>query len=144
MSASISSAPILYSMNRGSTCVAVVLVCFFAAAFTSHAQPCALDTNFNSGLPAGAIIYAVTTQTNGQMLIGGIFQSINGTDRFNIARLNPAGSLDESFDAGTVADNGYISAITVQNDGKILIGGAFGSTSGTGTPYLTRLNTNGT
>src|SRR5262245_16497276 len=108
------------------------------------AQPCALDPGFNSSLAPEAIIYAVASQTNGQMLIGGVFQSIGGVERFNVARLNHDGSLDLSFDPGTVADVGYVSAIAVQEDGRILIGGAFASSSAEALPYLARLNTNGT
>jgi len=122
--------------------MALVLLC--AVSSTTDAQPCALDPAFNSGLPPESIVYAVALQTNGQVLIGGVFQSLDGEARFNVARLNDDGSLDSGFDAGTVADVGYVGAMAVQDDGKILIGGAFASSAAVATPYLTRLNTNGT
>lgn len=129
----------LFLMRSG-----LALALWWTTPLRAFAQPCALDPAFNSSLTPETIVYAVATQTNGQVLIGGVFQSIGGEERFNVARLNHDGSLDLSFDPGTVADVGYVSAITVQDDGKILIGGAFASSSAASTPYLTRLNTNGT
>src|SRR6185295_14659247 len=110
----------------------------------SHAQPGALDTNFNALLNAGAQVYAVAVQTNGQIIIGGLFTSVAGTGRTNVARLNSNGTLDPSFNPTTAANYGYVSAIEVQPDGKILIGGSFASTLGIAPSNLARLNTNGT
>lgn len=117
-----------------------------ATTLSSRAQPGAVDTNFNASLNSGAQAYAVAVQTNGQILIGGLFRSVGGVTRTNVARLNPNGSLDASFNGGTVADyaGSYVSAIEVQPDGKILLGGSFASST-FATPYnIARLNTNGT
>ena len=69
-------------------------------------------------------VFAITVQADGKMLIGGDFTSINGVARHHIARLNADGSLDLAFDPGT-GPNDSVRAITIQLDGKILIGGLF-------------------
>ena len=61
-------------------------------------------------------------QTNGQILVGGSFTTLNGTARNNIGRLNPDGTLDTAFDPGA---GGLVHALVVQADGKILAGGSF-------------------
>ncbi len=52
------------------------------------------------------------------------------------------GSLDLSFDPGTGA-NTLVESIAVQADGKILIGGPFGSYNGTAINGIVRLNSDG-
>lgn len=102
-----------------------------------------LDQSFNVG--AGAS-YQVTTskiQSDGKIIIGGEFSSYNGINRNHIARLNIDGSLDTSFDPGSgTSDNVF--NISIQNDGKIIIGGAFQTYNGTTVNYLARLNSDGT
>src|SRR5207237_1473973 len=86
-----------------------------------------LDTSFGPGAGAGCLsptVYAVASQTNGQVLVGGYFSSINGTNRNFIARLNANGSLDATFDPGTGPNNSVLT-MAVQPDGKVLIGGLF-------------------
>src|SRR6266481_2782414 len=107
-------------------------------------QACSLDPTFNPPLNPWAAVYVVTLQPNGKILIGGSFYFIGDTARGNVARLNPDGSLDPTFDPGTAADIDYVSAIAVQNDGKIIIGGGFSSSSGIAPPNLARLNPDGT
>ena len=110
----------------------------------SNSQPAALDSSFAPALNAGAQVYALAVQTNGQILVGGIFNSVGGAPATNIARLNPEGVLDSTFNPGTAANLGYVSAIAVQNDGRVMIGGSFGSSAGLTPANLARLNTNGT
>ena len=66
---------------------------------------------------------------------------IGNTPRKNIARLNADGSLDTSFDP--VVDS-TVSAVFLQPDGKILIGGAFGTVDGVTRGQIARLNADGT
>jgi len=107
-------------------------------------QACSLDPTFNPALNPWAAVYVVTLQPDGKILIGGAFYFIEQMPRGNVARLNPDGSLDPAFDPGTAADIDYVSAIAVQHDGKILIGGSFASSSGTAPSNLARLNSDGT
>ena len=85
-----------------------------------------LDTAFDPGSGAFRNVYAVALQTDGRIIIGGDFTSYNNIFRSHIARLNSDGSLDATFDPSVGADN-TVSAIALQSDGKIIIGGSFGS-----------------
>jgi uncharacterized delta-60 repeat protein len=133
-----------FPMNRFSGWMWLIVVFLFGWPIKSHAQPCSLDPNFNVEWDPGVIVYAVAMQTNGQMLLAGIFDSIGEETRLNLARLNHDGSLDLNFDPGHVADIGYVAALAVQPDGKVIIGGSFGSSFGLGPPYLIRLGADGT
>jgi len=112
--------------------------------------PGSLDANFNPPLVAaannpGAAVYVVALQPDGQILIGGLFFAVSGTNLLvNVARLNPDGSIDPTFLPGRVADTGYVDAIGVQPDGKIVVGGSFYSSRGNAPVNLLRLNADGT
>ncbi len=106
-----------------------------------------VDAAFTAALGLGVTngaVHAVAIQPlDGKILVGGVFTSISGVDRFGIARLNADGSLDSSFDPGTGVDN-TVMDIAVQPDGKILIVGDFTSFNGIGASRITRLNPDGT
>jgi uncharacterized delta-60 repeat protein len=87
-------------------------------------------------------IFSIITQTDGKIIIGGRFQSVNGTPRFNIVRLNYDGSVDDSFliSNGT---NGDVQKVLLQSDGKIIIGGAFTEVNGVPSNNIARLNQDG-
>lgn len=73
------------------------------------------------GTPA---IHSIAVQADGRILIGGEFIAIGGQPRTNLARLNADGTLDPSFDAGSLtASPPPIESIAVQADGRILIAG---------------------
>jgi len=110
---------------------------------TVFAQPGTLDTSFDPGTGPNAFVYSTAIQTDGKILIGGIFASYNGTARSCIARVNSDGSLDTSFDPGTGADIST-EVFAIQNDGKIIIGGNFTSYNGSARNYIARLNADGT
>jgi uncharacterized delta-60 repeat protein len=101
-----------------------------------------LDTGFNPGTGANNLVYTMAVQPDGKIFIGGFFINYNGTPRRSIARLNAGGSLDTGFNPGTGANDGVM-AISLQPDGKILIGGWFQSYNGTPRNRLARLNTDG-
>jgi len=75
----------------------------------------------------------------------GSFTTVNASQRRRVARLNPDGSLDASFNPGAGLDNTAY-AVALQPDGKILVGGLFTNAinSSTPSPRLVRLNANGT
>jgi uncharacterized delta-60 repeat protein len=100
------------------------------------------DGSFNIGTGANGVVRIIFLQPDGKIIIGGDFTSFNGVSRNYIARLNSDGSLDTSFSPGTGA-NERVYALNVQSDGKILIGGNFTSYGGTTRNYLARLNSNG-
>ncbi|MBX7223761.1 MAG: hypothetical protein K1Y36_27855 [Blastocatellia bacterium] len=101
-----------------------------------------LDTGFNPN--ANNQVSTIAMQVDGKILVGGPFAVIGGQTRNRIARLNPDGTLDTLFDpnASTVAST--INTITVQVDGKILVGGTFTTIGGQTRNRLARLNFDGT
>ncbi len=110
-----------------------------------------VDTSFNPGSGTGTIkpnVQAVCVQPDGKILIGGLFDSVNGTNRLGIARLNADGSLDLSFNPGTGTSGGTLTfngvyCLALQPDGKVLIGGEFATVNGTNFNRIARLNTDG-
>ncbi len=101
-----------------------------------------LDNSFNAGTGNNSSINAVALQSDGKVLIGGVFTAANGTSRTNLARLNANGSLDSSFNPGAGA-NGSVNSLAAQSDGKVLIGGYFTTINGTNRNHIARLNANG-
>ena len=85
---------------------------------------------------------ALALQPDGKILIGGAFLFFNGTARNRLARLNADGTLDLTFNPGSGA-NDFVSAIAVQPDGKIIIGGAFTIYNGSSRLRIARLNSDG-
>ncbi len=102
-----------------------------------------LDATFNPGTGANGTINATALQTDGKLIIAGQFTIFNGTARNYIARLKTDGSLDATFNPGTGADN-FIYAVSIQSDGRIVIGGDFSFYNGTGRNFIARLNSDGT
>jgi len=100
-----------------------------------------LDATFDPGTGgAGGYIKALVEQPDGKYIIVGYFTGYNGTAVNKIARLNPSGSLDMSFDTGTGPDE-QIFGIALQSDGRIIIAGQFTSFNGIGRNRIARLNT---
>ena len=84
-----------------------------------------VDLSFDtSNLGLNGTVWAVAPQTDGKVVIGGDFTTVNGFLRSHIARLNADGSLDTTFDPGLGA-NDTIYTLLVQPDRNILVGGAF-------------------
>ncbi len=109
-----------------------------------------LDAGFDP--KANGTINCVAVQADGKILLGGHFTTLqpNGaataTTRNHIARVNADGSLDATFDPN--ADS-TVYSMAVQADGKIVIGGWFGTLQPNGAPTATtrsrvaRLNADG-
>ena len=98
-----------------------------------------IDSTFDTGTGANGIVYAIAIQDDGKILIGGNFSSVNGFTRNNIARLHADGSVDQTFDTGTGA-NDIVLALALQADGKVLIGGFFTEVRGNTRNRIARLN----
>lgn len=102
-----------------------------------------LDNTFNPGLGANDIVWAVASQTNGQVIIAGQFTKVNGYPRSSIARLNPDGTLDPTFDPGLNGINGTVYALALTADGSMYIGGDFTTNGGLYRRSVSLLNSNG-
>jgi uncharacterized delta-60 repeat protein len=112
-----------------------------------------LDHAFNPKI-GGGFVFTMTQQNDGNLLAGGSFQTVNGVSRRGIARLLPDGTLDQSFDpglsisgrGGADADFGGLSrvhSLTIQTDGKIVIGGSFTNVDGMARTNVARLASDG-
>jgi uncharacterized delta-60 repeat protein/uncharacterized repeat protein (TIGR01451 family) len=109
-----------------------------------------VDLSFGSTTGAGPGdpgIRCVTLQPNGAILIGGWFNTYNNASRKKIARLNPDGSLDNSFspNGGFIGNSAMVSSIRLQPDGKILAAGSFDAyyTLGWVSRNIVRIQSNG-
>jgi uncharacterized delta-60 repeat protein len=91
-------------------------------------------------LATEGIIYTMALQPDGKILVGGWFDALNYVERKNIARLNPNGSLDTSFNPGT---NGTVWTLALQTDGFIILGGGFTTLAGVECYRIGRLYSDG-
>jgi len=110
-----------------------------------------VDTSFDPE-PNGSVM-AILVLPNGQIVMGGQFVTVqpNGASTTNqvdfVARLNSDGSLDNTYIINPLS---YVSALALQPDGKLLIGGIFTSVfpitalSASAVSYVARVNPNGT
>ena len=99
------------------------------------------DDSFNIGNGADAVVSGILLQKDGKILICGNFDHVNESTCHHIARLNPDGSLDTSFQPADGLGDG-LRCMAVGNDGKIIVGGS-NTVNGQARPFLARLNANG-
>jgi len=122
-----------------------------------------LDTAFKPAI--NSTVSRIVVQSDGKIILGGLFTSLVGTDgtlvtttnadgtkststpvRHRLARLTTEGNLDP-WDPNA---NNNVFALALQPDGKLLVGGAFTTLQPNGAPdwtlrkYAARLNTDGT
>ena len=110
-----------------------------------------VDSDFLNGMQGvHGSVFAVAVQPDGRVLLGGAFNSINGAARSGIARLNSDGSLDADFqhEGLGITNHPYsnelqVNALSLQPDGKVLIGGNFSFVNGVSRSCIARLNSNG-
>ena len=115
------------------------------------------DTTFYSNLTSvgntsgfGNDVYTTAIQSDGKILVGGRFTSLNGIGRNYLVRLNSDGTEDTTFYSNLISTgdnsgfNGEVNTIAIQSDGKILVGGIFSQLNGNTRNYLVRLNSDGT
>ena len=88
------------------------------------------------------MIWPTALQPDKRLLVGGDFGQIDGVKRNRIARLNSDGKIDNSFDPGNGA-NGWVYAMAIQDDGRIVIGGDFTVFNGRPRNRIARLDTDG-
>jgi uncharacterized delta-60 repeat protein len=79
---------------------------------------------------------------DGCWLVGGDFDLVDGIISGGLAKLDEAGRVVESFEVGAGFD-GVVEALTEDDTGRIIVGGAFSSYRGTTAPNLVRLTAQG-
>jgi uncharacterized delta-60 repeat protein len=99
-------------------------------------------------------ISSILLQPDGRICVGGYFQTVNGTACAALARFNPDGSLDKTFNPPPVltafiikvpdeSTRGPAVTLTLQANGKLIVAGAFQASPGAFAGGITRLNTDG-
>jgi uncharacterized delta-60 repeat protein len=126
--------------KRGRVCFQIavivsILICGFIG-ISARGQIPLVDSTFHPDLSSDGHVYAIVVQTNGDIVIGGDFDSVSGQPIANLARLHSDGTLDTSFPTGT--DN-QVSSLALQPDGKIIVGGSFTNLQGIPCAGLGRL-----
>lgn len=101
-----------------------------------------ISANFSPKLQRTGLIRTVIP-TGQKYLIGGDFNRVNGFNAINLARLNPDGSLDPTFNQTSIPSNKPVNGMTVQQDGKILVATSASSLDVVPHDPIQRLNTNG-
>lgn len=144
----------IYALTTDSSGAVLIAGDFTSIGGTNRGMIAKLDSSgklmssFGTGTGANGPIRSMLVQTDGKILVGGEFTSINGTARNRIARLNSDGSLDTTFNPGSGA-NGTVFAITTSTASYpsyisgIIIGGDFTSYNGTNRGRVALLSTSG-
>ncbi len=108
-----------------------------------------IDSTFNASVDSNGFsvnVLKLGIQADGKILVGGNFRNANGEPRNDLARFDPSGSLDASFDPGV---SNIVVAFALPPDGKIVVGGSFTMLGGGGfgttmRNHIGRLNQDGT
>jgi uncharacterized delta-60 repeat protein len=99
-----------------------------------------VDSSFNPGNGPDNIIWAMTQDGSGNTYIVGDFLNVNGTPRAGLAKLNPNGSLDATFNPGT-GFSGSPRAIAPPNGSAgPVIGGQFTTYNGVTVNRIVRVD----
>ncbi len=104
-----------------------------------------LDATFDPGLGPNGEVYCLALQPDGHVLVGGLFDEVNGVPRFRLARLDASGAVDPGFEphvASWVATPDVYS-IVAQDDERLVIGGYFDTVNGQTRSGLARLRSDG-
>lgn len=98
-----------------------------------------LDTAFNPGItqPNYPGVYSLALQTDGKILVGGIFDTLGGAPRSGLGRVDANGVVDASFYPGTGLV--WVYGLAVQSDGKTLASGVISALGGQPCTNIARL-----
>jgi uncharacterized delta-60 repeat protein len=91
-------------------------------------------------------VLSFAVQSDGKVLIGGNFFTVNGESHNKIARLNADGTLDSEFpvELSLVPCCTIVNSLVVHSDGKVLMSGDFITVNGESRKRIARLNADGT
>ncbi len=106
----------------------------------------ASSPGFGVGTGFNGVVNAVLAQADGRVVVGGGSTTYRGSATpTGLVRLNADGTLDAGFSTGAGVAGGAanVAALAAQADGKLLVGGAFGTYRGVAAANLVRLNADG-
>lgn len=99
------------------------------------------DDSFNPFFGDQTAIYGTALPGSGKVIAVGHSLNAEGLFKREMARLNPNGTVDESFVAFT---NEKTESVAIQSDGKVIVGGYFSQANNTTRNRLARFNADGT
>ena len=102
-----------------------------------------LDTSFITGSGSSSNITNACILPDGKIVLTGNFTSFNAIPANRIVRIHSNGEVDTSFNSGSGFDDD-VSAMAVQLDGKIILGGKFTNYNGSTANRIIRINNEGT
>ncbi|GGA88054.1 delta-60 repeat domain-containing protein [Flavobacterium palustre] len=82
------------------------------------------DESFDIKMGFSYHVFSLAVQSDGKILVGGEFEKYQGVYQKYLLRLNPDGTIDDSFNLSGLRDKNYmrgIRNIILQSDGKILL-----------------------
>lgn len=107
-----------------------------------------IDGTFSAGgvsVATGEYCTSIAEQVDGKYIVVGNYTTFNGVPKNAILRLNTGGTTDGTFGGtGFTLGVGGTIDVDLQTDGKIVVCGTFSAYSGTSSPNIARINTNGT
>ena len=98
-----------------------------------------LDQSFDPGNGADGLVTSLALQDDGRILMGGDFRSVNGINRYHVARLNTLGAVDTSFNPGVGADD-TVWSLALSTNGSIVVGGEFDNFNNYPRDHVARLD----
>jgi len=108
-----------------------------------------IDETFNvgTGFAVGSE-YALKMglQSDGKIVLAGLFTGFNGVSANSVIRLNSDGSVDNTFEIGSGIEGGTstVNSVKIRDDGKILLGGDFDTYNSIPFSDIVLLNSDGT
>jgi len=102
-----------------------------------------IDASFAQCSLSGFEINTLLVQPDGKIIVLGDFFSVNGNPVNHIARIHADGTFDNTFITGS-GTNSKITAGTLTNSGKIIIGGDFTTYNGVAMQRFGSINPDGT
>ncbi len=120
------------------------LLSFELMAQTPHAFY--IDTTYNFlGIGTSAGATNMVLQSDGSVILGGIFNDFNGDGKYNhLVKLDVNGYPDTAYANRVVNIDQHVTALCLQPDGKLLVGGYYTTINGAFAQRMVRLNTDGT
>ena len=111
-------------------------------------NPALIQVQFASSSINKTAVRRVVIQPDGKVILAGLFLAVHKSAANAIVRLNADGTVDTTFRAPVMTPEDTlfrptISAVALQTDGKILIGGNFITVGGLSYPGIARLNSDG-
>jgi len=103
------------------------------------------DTSFTGSTGVDTQVLALDTLSNGTILVGGNYTTINGASHNGLAALTTTGAIDSTYTSniGGLSSGAIVNAITVQSDNKAIFGGVFTTVNSVARVNLARLLSTG-